>query len=585
MVGTWYSEVDGPDFFFSPQGKTDPVAELKAALENLQSTQKFGKLKQSVLCAFPARYQFISREFSITLPTEKCPQLEDFLAKFHNPQSLSVVFSSAYPNNPASMFGHTFIKINSDRRTDLIDHGINFAAYVSDDENPLKFVWFGVAGGYFGQWSSQPYYVKVHEYNNFESRDLWEYELNLTPEETRRFIYHLWEIETNSYFYYYFFDKNCSYQILAAMEAVKPEWNLTEYSLHMIPGESIKNLYTSPDVVKNVKFRPSLYKKLWQHYKALNEEESHNFNDIVRRKTGVSQINSKLTLDTTTLYLQYLKSDSPEKFEKNYSKVYAEILSRRSELGVLSDSENAKLPAIPEDTRPDFGHDAYSFTLQVGNHDKEFSSGKGGFLGIKLKSAYHDLLNKDLGFNTYSHIDFPAVAGRFDFKTDRFYLHEATFLATTSLHPFTALDKKISYKLDTGLSSLKDDLCYQCNYAFAEGGLGITLANGDFKSRWYNFMLFRSEGSSALPQGYRLGPGFETGLLFNPWTDYKLHIFAKNHWLRSGMPALALHEQYGFKHSLSISRNLELRQENYLTRSKSSSQEFETLLSIISFFR
>jgi hypothetical protein len=36
-----------------------------------------------------------------------------------------------------------------------------------------------------GEYSLMPYYRKVKEYGDFESRDLWEYELNLSPEETR----------------------------------------------------------------------------------------------------------------------------------------------------------------------------------------------------------------------------------------------------------------------------------------------------------------------------------------------------------------------------------------------------------------
>lgn len=585
LWGGWESEVDGSEFFLSPEGKTNPEAELRAALAKLQGSQQYGKLKQSAVCAFPARYQFLAREFSLTLPPERCEKFEEFLGKFHNPRSLSVVFSSAYPNNPASMFGHTFIKINSDRGTDLLDNGVNFAAYVSDDENPFKFAWYGITGGYFGQWSAQPYYVKVQEYSNFESRDLWEYELNLTPEETQKFIAHLWEIETNSYFYYYFFDKNCSYQILAALEAVKPEWALTHHTLHLIPGESVKNLASAPGIVKSVKFRPSLYKKLWQHYSSLNETETRTFQSVVEQKADPAQVDSKLALDTATLYLQYLKSDSPEKFEKEDRPLYNAILAKRAQLGILSEEEQKRLLPIPETTDPRSGHDAYAFSLQLGGHDKDLPQGRSGFLGFKIKSAYHDLLNKDLGFNSYSHIDFPAIAGRYEFHSRKLVLSELTFLATTSLHPFTALDKKVSYRFDSGITTFKEDFCYLCNYAFAEGGLGLTLAKYDFKSRWYNFLLMRVEGSSKLPRGYRLGPGLETGLLFNPWINYKLQLFAKGVWLTPGTSTYLLQERYGFRQSFSWARNLELRQENFLTRPRSGTQEFETSLDIIYFFR
>lgn len=44
-----------------------------------------------------------------------------------------------------------------------------------------------------------PYYRKVKEYGDFESRDLWEYELNLTPEETRFLVSHIWEMQHVSF--------------------------------------------------------------------------------------------------------------------------------------------------------------------------------------------------------------------------------------------------------------------------------------------------------------------------------------------------------------------------------------------------
>jgi len=35
-----------------------------------------------------------------------------------------------------------------------------------------------------------PYYLKVREYNDMENRDVWEYELNLSPEEIDRLLMH-----------------------------------------------------------------------------------------------------------------------------------------------------------------------------------------------------------------------------------------------------------------------------------------------------------------------------------------------------------------------------------------------------------
>ena len=47
------SLLDGEDFFFAKDGKTNPLAELKASLEAMSQNLQVGKLKQHPQCAFP----------------------------------------------------------------------------------------------------------------------------------------------------------------------------------------------------------------------------------------------------------------------------------------------------------------------------------------------------------------------------------------------------------------------------------------------------------------------------------------------------------------------------------------------------
>ena len=216
------SELDGPEFFFAPDGRQNPEAELISSLEAFGRDLKIGRLQLHPQCAFPERFRFLVEKFKRSYPKVDCPKFREFLEMFHGPRGVSLVFSSAYPNNPASMFGHTFLKIESGRKNHLIDMGINYAAIARRDTQLLAFMYLGTMGGYKGMWSMEPYFHKVNEYINSESRDLWEYELTLSPEETLRLLAHLWELEVTSYLDYYFFDENCSYQILRAIEAIRP---------------------------------------------------------------------------------------------------------------------------------------------------------------------------------------------------------------------------------------------------------------------------------------------------------------------------------------------------------------------------
>ena len=85
---------------------------------------------------------------------------------------------------------------------------------------------YGLAWRKFrGRFSTMPYYIKVQEYNNLESRDLWEYPLHLTRPQVDLLVRHLWELGQTS-MAYYFFNRNCSYQLLPLLEAAAPDLNI-----------------------------------------------------------------------------------------------------------------------------------------------------------------------------------------------------------------------------------------------------------------------------------------------------------------------------------------------------------------------
>lgn len=207
VFGGWKSSVDGEGFFLSAEGKYDPLAELRstiAAMERGGGT--FGKLQQPIGCAFPLRKAFLEKVFKRTFPSEPCIDFEEYKKKL-DPAVVSVVFATSYPSNPASMFGHSFLKVSSKRNSgklSLLDWSLNYAAMVPEDENPFAFAFFGLAGGYQGQFALVPYYTKIEEYGYSEGRDIWEYDLALNEEEVDRLIRAVWEIETNSHFLYNF---------------------------------------------------------------------------------------------------------------------------------------------------------------------------------------------------------------------------------------------------------------------------------------------------------------------------------------------------------------------------------------------
>lgn len=282
MFGHTRSLADGMEFFLSPQGKTDPEAELRADIEAFASKdRKVGPLKQHPQCAFPERYRYLKEKLHLNTPDVACREYREWIARF-NPQGATLVFASAYLNNPASMFGHTFLRIDSKPRAgqshknDLLDYGINYAAKTGDDGG-ITFAVLGLIGGYPGFFSLLPYFDKVNEYSDVESRDLWEYPLHLNAEQIQRMLAHVWELGT-TYFDYFFFDENCSYHLLSLLEVANPDWHLTDAFFYwVIPGDTVRVLKATPGVLGEPAYRPSLQRRLQTRLTLLNEKEKNEF--------------------------------------------------------------------------------------------------------------------------------------------------------------------------------------------------------------------------------------------------------------------------------------------------------------------
>jgi hypothetical protein len=261
IFGGYESEQDEPGFFMSPEGKTDPEAELAATLSQFFSPALVGRSKQPAQCAFVARYVWLKERLSFDdsrLTPTKCDRFEKWFAEFEA-QSISLIFPAAFMNNPASMFGHTFLRVDQrgqTAQTRLLAYTINFAADVPPGSN-LDYPIRGIFGGYRGYFSTIPYYLKVQEYRDIENRDMWEYRLNFNGEQIRRLLMHAWELG-NASFDYYFFKENCSYHLLSLLEYADPSLHLTDQFLFWtVPADTVRLLAAQPGFVSDIAFRPS----------------------------------------------------------------------------------------------------------------------------------------------------------------------------------------------------------------------------------------------------------------------------------------------------------------------------------------
>ncbi|RZI89094.1 MAG: DUF4105 domain-containing protein, partial [Pseudomonas sp.] len=227
-LGGWRSYVDDAKFFLAEDGGHHPDRELAATVQALYAPASLGD--KHAQCVYPARTRWLREQLDLQdLPQPDCAEFRQWYQSV-DPHSAVLIFPAAYLNSPSSMFGHTLLRIDQaktrDDDTTLLSYAINFGAYIEGSDNSILYAWKGLAGGYPGLFALMPYQEKLSEYRSLENRDLWEYQLDLTPTETGRMVEHVWELKQVQ-FDYFFFDENCSYRLLELLQVARPGLDLT----------------------------------------------------------------------------------------------------------------------------------------------------------------------------------------------------------------------------------------------------------------------------------------------------------------------------------------------------------------------
>ncbi len=450
------SQIDAPDFFYAKNGKYDPKEELIATINEfykpLPKMQKPASIALDeisthpydthAICRFKARFVFLNTQLNFThLPQIECFEYQNML-EYIDPQAISIVFPAAHINSPASMFGHTFLLFHSSFESSLLSFGVNFAAAADENtENGFMFAIRGIFGLYDGYYSIHPYYEMLKEYRDSESRDIWEFKLNFTKEETINAFNHIWELR-NVHSDYYFFDENCSYNILWILEAARPQLDLhKEFFYYVIPSETIFALQKHKLIVQE-QYRPSKRRILKEYEKMFSYSELKNMQSVLKQKKTLEHINfdnqekEKLFLEAL-LELNEYNYMSGDSNKEDYIDMAYEIALRRSKLGKstpLSPSKKASLL---------YGHRA---TRMYAGFMKQYKQKLKGT--IEGRISYHDLSDSDKGYLEGTQIEFLKLLLSYD--EDSIKAEHFTLLSLASMVPISTLFQPFSYRLYLG---------------------------------------------------------------------------------------------------------------------------------------
>ena len=254
------SEVAAPEFFLAPGGRGDPAAELRATLQAFTRPIDPADVDAHPLCRFPARRAWLEHRLPLAerLPQPSCPALSEYLQQIGTPE-IGLVYAASSLSHPASAFGHTFLRLRPNGKQRGTVAGGLAADFVADTDtdNPVLYAFKGLSGQFRGRFHLRAFESKRYEYAEEATRDLWEYQLELRPEEIELLVLHLWEL-TWAHIDYFYLTDNCSYQVLAALDAAAPRLHLVERAKQVvIPGDTVQALFAVPGLVGGITHYPS----------------------------------------------------------------------------------------------------------------------------------------------------------------------------------------------------------------------------------------------------------------------------------------------------------------------------------------
>ncbi len=554
------SLADDPLFFNAANGKTSPQDELEATLAAFFSELPETDREQNPQCAFIARYHWLSRELGfdpLRLPVRECRRFNQWRAAL-NPQALTLVFPAAYINNPASMYGHTLLRIDAkdqDERTRLLAYSISYAA-ATNESSGLVFAVKGLFGGYPGTFAISPYYIKVHEYSDIENRDVWEYQLNLTPDEIDLLLKHVWELGPIR-FDYYFFDENCAYHLLSLLEVARPGLDLTDrFRWWAIPSDTVRAVTEVPGLLRQVVYRPASTTLIHARAGHLEKRSALLARDVATQRAPLddprlAQLapqDRAAVLELAYEYANYRRASQATQ-DNGFARA---LLLARSRI----DAPNAA-PAIPVPAvRPDAGHKTSWLALGAGVRDGE------AYEELHYRPTYHDLLDDDGGYTRGAQIQFFNTRLRHYADQERVRVEEFVPLDIMSVSPRDDFFTPRSWKLSAGWARtrLADDR--EPLVAHLNGGIGYAWSLTSSRNAYsmvYGLMDVSVEGSRHYRDGYAVGGGPEIGWLADILPAWRVKLHASS--LRYGLGDHHDARQLALEQRIALGRNSALRLE------------------------
>ena len=330
------SIITDQDFFVAKDGNIDPKNELIATLESILKSSDFQ-------CKYPARVKWLENKLDMSFrKNNQCKALDHYLLK--NYKKLHIVFTSQRYDIPDSLFGHIFLKVN----TNDIEYAINYTAQIPKNKNHFAHIYKGLNGKYPSSYTLSPFSQKDYEYRAKEFRDLFQFELEYSKQEIENIMLHLYEIQDIPQDYY-FISRNCSSELLKLLNMANYQKKIQNKSSQ--PTLPVDIIYHLEDTnrITNISTQYSKLKLFYQYEKKLNNYARDILERIILHKQSINALDHDNNLNfeskkdvilASILYIEILSYS--QKFDRKYTYSLLKLIDLANKYKLKRDFESTK---------------------------------------------------------------------------------------------------------------------------------------------------------------------------------------------------------------------------------------------------
>ncbi|MCH8551196.1 MAG: DUF4105 domain-containing protein [Natronospirillum sp.] len=498
-TGKPVSDIHSAGFFLAPEGARDPELELHATIEAFFAPPGEDP-EQHAQCRFPARLLWLREHLPQVddLPTPRCEGYDRWRGQDERRiESVSLIAVEGYLRNPSSLYGHILLRLNESARepaehAHVLANTVNFGVDLPPGESPLQFISKGLFGGYEAVFSHARFHQNSVLYGDYQQRDLWEYRLQLTPEQTALVVAHTWELLGRE-FSYYFAGSNCAYRTAAILNLILPEDESLDNRIKpwTMPHDTFNHLMrvdnNGASMVSAVYYYPSPQSELladWQHLSRTQRAaasawlESGDPELITDER--FSLLEQQQLLDALINY-HAAQTASPASGLSDAD--WRTLMALRVRLPVRTDSLGDHIYTEPSSAQSSRDRMRHPAPMHAANYPTLLSASglwnetRGPGVEARFRLSYYDLLARPVGrpaLAELSMVDIRAAAWEDGLQLRRLDLINATALNLSATGRLA--DQPMSGRLRAGYEA-SNLACNDCGEWFVEGGPGLAFGS------------------------------------------------------------------------------------------------------------